>query len=532
MGPRPAGSGTVVGTTVGTAVRARVLGVALVLAAAALAPVASGPWLPVARAADPLAEMLGEWAIVSRRRDEAGETEQRAVLARIAALETPESRAALRRLRDEYGSGDSAQAIRILGAEMVRADPEAVDQAIRWVEDRRDALLLDRLGEALAEVGNPESRRQLRERLLSRAPPPVKVQIVRGFGLAGDREAVPAILFLLRETNLDVRVEALDALGAIGDLRAGGPIQVFLHDPDPWVREAAARALGTVSSARSVPPLLTALSDPAPRVAESAAASLARLDAQAAVPALVARLAAVGESDLRLAAAFARALEKLTGKGFGVDPQRWVAWWEAVKDRPWSREALAPDGTTLPGRRYYGFPVHSSRLVFVLDVSRSMGWNDRLESAKGELIRVLQELPASTRFNLVIYSDVARAWAPGLQEATPARVRRAVAFVGAAEPDNGTNTADAIRLALADPEADTVFFLSDGHPTIGDPIDPERILLEVRQANRHRRVQIHCVALLRGAPPPGWAGMEDRLRAASFLRRLADQSGGHVEVVE
>ena len=42
---------------------------------------------------------------------------------------------------------------------------------------------------------------------------------------------------------------------------------------------------------------------------------------------------------------------------------------------------------------------------------------------------------------------------------------------------------------------DTIFFLSDGRPTVGDLIDPADILAEVRAANDLRKVVIHTLAI-------------------------------------
>jgi hypothetical protein len=167
----------------------------------------------------------------------------------------------------------------------------------------------------------------------------------------------------------------------------------------------------------------------------------------------------------------------------------------------------------------------------VIDVSRSMSWNDRLVTAKEELKKVLEKLPTTTRFNVVVFSDVARAWETRLQAAKPSVVRRAVQFVQGLDPENGTNSYEGLRVALADPDADTVFFLSDGHPTVGDVVVPDLILAEVRNVNRWRRVRIHAIALLRGDPPAAFAGREDPETAEGFLRRLVEENRGEIKVI-
>ena len=61
-------------------------------------------------------------------------------------------------------------------------------------------------------------------------------------------------------------------------------------------------------------------------------------------------------------------------------------------------------------------------------------------------------------------------------------------------------------------EIDTVFFLSDGMPTVGTWIDVEDILREVRDGNALRKVAIHTIAI----------GKFDKV----FMKRLAEENGG------
>jgi hypothetical protein len=301
------------------------------------------------------------------------------------------------------------------------------------------------------------------------------------------------------------------------------------------VRAATARALGQLGAPRAVAPLLDALDDAHPRVLEAVATALGALGDPSAIAPLVDRLAAVLETDLRVADVVIQALRAITGKDFGPYPEGWRDWWNAVRDRPWVRPDTEndPGGLTVVGGRYYGFPVRSSKVVFVLDVSRSMGWNERLDTAKDELVRVFESMPPSTRFDLVVYSDRAEPWRSqaGLREASPANVRKAIRFVRALRPDNGTNTHDALAQAFADEDADTIFFLSDGHPSVGAVVDPESILQEVRAWNVFRRVRIHAIALVRGDPPPAFMGREDPNRATVFMRRLAEENDGRFRVI-
>jgi uncharacterized protein with von Willebrand factor type A (vWA) domain len=42
---------------------------------------------------------------------------------------------------------------------------------------------------------------------------------------------------------------------------------------------------------------------------------------------------------------------------------------------------------------------------------------------------------------------------------------------------------------------DTIFFLSDGRPTVGEYVDPQDVLREIRAANKLRKVVIHTIAI-------------------------------------
>ena len=61
-------------------------------------------------------------------------------------------------------------------------------------------------------------------------------------------------------------------------------------------------------------------------------------------------------------------------------------------------------------------------------------------------------------------------------------------------------------------DLDTVFFLSDGKPTVGRYIDINEILRGVLTANVLRRVVIHAIAI----------GQFDK----TFMRRLAQENSG------
>lgn len=501
------------------------------LPAALIAVLLLGTLAPLALAGDDVNALRLAYEAAARRRDDRGFEEQREILVALADRRSLAAREVLQGFRERYATGEVRRSALILGALARHATPEELDALVAWVEERHLPPLTERLAEILGGVQAPATRAHLREDALPRATPVVKAQIAAALGTIGEAEAVPALLRLLTDVNLRVRIEAVDALGRIGDARALSPLVVFSRDGESALRAAIARALGMIGGDRAGPALVQLLEDEAPRVVEAAATSLGMLGGPQGVARLIEVLERVHEEDLRVADAVTRALQRLSGKAFGTDPEPWKSWWAAVKDRTWVVPESDPAGVTVTGARYYGFPIRSSRVVFVLDNSRSMGWNERLETAKDELIRVLETLPAKTHFNIIVYSDRSVAWQTRLRPASKSYVRRAMGFVEKQRPDNGTNTYSALARAFADEDADTIFILSDGHPSVGEVTDPDRILADVREWNRNRDIRIHCLALIRGLPPPSFAGREDASRAAEFMQRLAEENRGDFKLI-
>lgn len=508
-----------------TTLRRTAARLALVAAALAAAPVAQ------ADEHDPLVPLLAAYEGLAGQREEKAYAAQAVIVERMADLRTADGRAALRRLLETHGPGDRRTAVILLSGLVRRGGPADLDAAIAWVEKRRDAHLLGQLAHVAAAAQEPATRGHLRDDALARAVPAVKAQLARAVGALGEAAGVGPLLALLSEPHVVVKVEALGALGLLGDGRALPALRGALEAEDWRLREAAARALGMLGASAALHELIQRLADPVPLVVEAAATALGLLGAAPAVDPLIERLARAAQDDLRVADTLARALERITGKALGTQAEAWRSWWASRRDQPFVRETQPQGGGTVPTLRYHGFPVRSSKVVFVLDVSRSMGWNGRLEAAQKELVEVLEHLPRGTRFNLVVFSDRAWPWEGALVPATLTNVKRAVAYIGRQRPIAGTAAYEALQAAFADQDVDTVFFLSDGHPSGGTVVDPELILADVAEWNRFRRVRVHAIALLAGEPPPAFAGMEDADRATAFMRRLAAENDGDFKVV-
>jgi HEAT repeat protein len=506
----------------------------LLLQAFLVAAVAFGAVRP-AVAADAVRQQVDWYKALQGRFDDMAYEGQREAADALADLGSDPARGALRSLiTEERGRGravDRRRMVILLSALVRGGGPAEAEEAIRVVETEHDAFLSTSLARILASTKDEATREWLRGPGLRKTTPPVRAQVARALGSMADPAAVVPLLAALREDDLELRAEVLLALGETKDPEAFASMAPFLSAPDPRLREVTARALGALACPRGVPVLIRALDDPEPRVAESASSALASLDSPDAVEPLIDRLAREHGKDQRLSEAFERALGRLTGATLGDDPEMWRAWWKVNRDKPRATAGDPSAPQTAAGPRYYGLRVRSSRVVFVVDVSRSMGWNERLDTAKDELLQTIRHLAPGTRFDVVTYSDKAEAWAGKLVPATPENVRRAARHVQRLEPQNATNIVDGLRAALKNVDVDTIFFLSDGTPTAGMPVEPDEILAELREANRWRRVRIHTVALLRGEPPGAYLASEDPLAAASFMKRVAAENDGEFREV-
>lgn len=479
-----------------------------------------------------LSELLDKYKSMLGRHDDVAYTFERETLEAVADLDTPEARRSLRQLANfEHGpnGGDARRMAIVLSALVRRGDGPAVDFAIEAVETWRGPGLGGALPRILGAAVAPVARAYVRDTVLKKGTIVVRAAAARALGAVGDRDAVLPLLATLREDDVLLRAEIIWALGELKDETAVPAITVFLGGADPRLREVCARALGVLGSVKALPALVRALDDTGPRVVESAAGALALLAPQGvfvSIPAILDRwLASRGKSD-RMDEAFERALTRMTGADIGADPDLWKSWWAANKDRPPAEVMRKEAPTTVSGARYYGLGVRSSRAIFVIDVSRSMSWNERLDSARKELVQALEHLPPKARFSLVAFSDAAWTWSDELIGATPDVVKRAARFIERLEPMSGTNSFDALRTAFKNEEVDSIYFLSDGHPSAGAVVDPDEILLQVREMNRWRRVRIHTIALLRGEPPSGFAELENAVDAESFMRKLAEENDG------
>ena len=125
-------------------------------------------------------------------------------------------------------------------------------------------------------------------------------------------------------------------------------------------------------------------------------------------------------------------------------------------------------------------------ITFVVDTSGSMA-GAKMEQAKRALEFCLKNLHPDDRFEIIRFSTDAEALFDGLTTASRANVTRAQKYVDELQPIGGTNSEEALTLALksnedASPRPKVVIFITDGKPTIGET-DEERLVAKVKRAN-------------------------------------------------
>lgn len=225
------------------------------------------------------------------------------------------------------------------------------------------------------------------------------------------------------------------------------------------------------------------------------------------------------------------------------------SWWSA-NEKSWKPEKKGSDSiessTSVTEERVPRLfdDIASRRVILVIDTSASMRVAtgaaksaknprglSRFEVMRQEVKRVIEDLPPNTNFTLITFGDKVLPWKPHLVLANETNRRSATKFVDVLKPDGATNSYGALEQAFKCAEADTIYFLSDGYPTVGKT-DFNLILADVKKWNAIRNVRIHAIAFLAGEGKPLGIIEGDKSLPKEFMRRLAQENGGRYKLVE
>ncbi len=143
---------------------------------------------------------------------------------------------------------------------------------------------------------------------------------------------------------------------------------------------------------------------------------------------------------------------------------------------------------------FFRIATQAKAIVYVVDRSGSMGVDGRLDTAKRELLKSLEHLTSSARFQVITYNRHAESLRIdgqyGLTFATAEHKRSVAHLLENIHAEGGTDHAGALKRALAlSPEV--IFFLTDADDLRADDI------LNISLLN-HGRTVIHAIGFGRG----------------------------------
>lgn len=340
-------------------------------------------------------------------------------------------------------------------------------------------------------------------------------------------------------------------------------LRTLAKDSDPRVRLSALDALATTKEGWEHL-VIGRLADPHWSVVLRAAQILEERKVHKAVPHLINAL--TGASP-RLAQGVGAALKALTGENFEPYADVWTKWWEEHKD-DFEKDVEVKTGKKpeFPRIHFYGVEIKSDRVLFIIDVSGSMKLEiktkdeepkkkkkdpvvtgpgnpppppdledflrqgKKIDIAKHELKKAIERMPKEFTFNIIQFNQGAKPWQEKMVKASKKNKEAAYTWIRGLKPSGSTYTDGALRMGFKmaglinfddkypNIALDTIVLLSDGAPTdtsfpTAKLMDPEVILGNVREWNKHGKVVIHCIAV---NMPEGNV----------FMEKLAKENGG------
>ncbi len=413
--------------------------------------------------------------------------------------------------------------------------PELTDREMR-------AQMFDVISRA-GQVGLKSTMKQIWDASQESLTVAEKYYMARAYGALGAELYEDIIGTLTEDRAYQVRLAALDT-ARTSKLKGLGPKLLGLLDDPVWqVQAAAIKCVGRLRTMEAVVPLIAFLEKEG-RLKKDAANALFEITARD-----------FGTDH----AAWEKQWKFLTSiKGFRLPTEV-----ELEKARKTRAKADKNYKLKKGDKAFAGIPTNSTRVIFIIDVSASM--DDlvvdrqkfragnypsfrKIDIVKTELLRTINGLNQHTHFNILAFAKKVKGWKRWLTPGTINYKASAISFVkrmqplgvakkgmfGATGDDSGkTNTHAALMRAFdLDPakgvsstaitggkksvrkalKLDTIYFLTDGRPTVGKFVDTEDILKEVGKINEVRGIVIHTISI----------GEFE----ASFMRRLAENNGG------
>lgn len=417
-----------------------------------------------------------------------------------------------------------------------------IDELPKLKDQERAAVYIKVLGRSKISAAVPAIEAAGNE---PKASATVKFEVARALQHIG-QGGTGVIAKLLTDTDPLVRLAAADCAGARNLKDTGKQLTALLGDPEWQVQTSAIAALAKVRPQEAVQPMID-LMRKSGRLRVECADALFRITGMD-----------FGADPDRWQEQW-KNLMTLPG-------------WRIPTDEELVKKAEARKKNDLiygkkgeKTQAFAGIPTTSKSVLFIIDVSGSMddlvvevekfqGYKDRKKFTvvQTELLNAIEGLDENTNFDIVAFAsdlnvwkhrlvpanvvnkDAAKSWVKGLQPigGTESQDLAAAGLGGSANLGAGkTNTIKALLYAFGvDPDnppkaavtgadkaavkspLDTVYFLSDGRPSIGKLVDVNEIRKEVRRYNEVFKIVIHTIAI-------GEFQKE-------FLQQLAEENGG------
>jgi hypothetical protein len=218
-------------------------------------------------------------------------------------------------------------------------------------------------------------------------------------------------------------------------------------------------------------------------------------------------------------------LTEITKQEFKLNAAAWKEWWDGAKKSftypPMARGIVVRAREAGSPSSYYGLPLFAQRIVFVFDTSGSMA-GPRLAAGQRELVNAITSLPAEASFGIIVFNSRVDAWQKRLVPATKDNKDAATRFIGGLAAREQTGTYDALTAAF-NYDAEAIYLLTDGAPTIGRLVEPSDIVNAITHGNLARRLSIYTIGVD--------VGPEGELFDA-FLKGLAEQNYGQYRRVD
>ena len=416
--------------------------------------------------------------------------------------------------------------------EPIRKDIGKLESLLGREEEVRDALG-EGIGSLIKDLEDGPRTKAVNILVLSLkggGKPEQEVEVIRALRFV-DHAAVRSALsgYVALADSAAVRVAALESLAQIPHESSEGAALRAMADEHWQVQVSALKLLRLIGGKESIQPLIETLDRAEGRLIDEVVATL----------------------------------RHLTKVNFHDNAALWREWWSKSAGIYEGRGAKGgvPAGagdTASPvagdraqegeGTYFYGIRTRSTHIIYVLDVSGSMNWavdvkvppsthrgvgprppdapvgKRKIDDALSQLVLSVAALPAKGSFNIVIYSEGVRVYKKKMVISSKRNKTALRKWAKKVTALGATNIFDALEKAFSlvgrgafdkryKVTADTIYFLSDGVPTVGRTLSADEILRQVRRWNEFQKVKVHTVGLGESIDP-------------DFMRMLAEQTGG------